>query len=88
MQISYNSCQFRAVVLYFLGGDIVDDKKKVKKQQGSCETCEFYEEDEIYGASCSVNLDEDEYARFAEGRTTDCPYYRRYDEYETVRHQN
>ena len=72
----------------------MDGKKKEKKDAakkkitGSCESCEFFEDDEVYGPSCAVSLDEDEYLGFVEGRTGACPYYRRYDEYEVVRHQN
>lgn len=63
------------------------EKPKKSQSQGSCETCEFYEED--YGqASCTVSLDEDEFADFAAKNTGSCPYYRYYDEYKTVRKQN
>lgn len=64
------------------------NEKKKEKRQGGCESCEFFEDDELYGPSCSVSLDEDEFIGFLSGRTKDCPYYRYYDEYETVRHQN
>ena len=38
---------------------------KKKKQQGSCESCMYYEYDEDYECYvCEVNLDEDEMARF------------------------
>ena len=63
-------------------------KEARKKRAGSCESCEFFEDDEQYGPSCAVSLDEDEFAGFLSGRTGNCPYYRFYDEYETVRHQN
>ena len=62
--------------------------KKQEKRKGGCESCEFFEDDEVYGPSCAVSLDEDEFAGFVSGRTEGCPYYRYYDEYETVRHQN
>ena len=40
---------------------------KKKKQQGSCESCMYYEYDEDYECYvCEVNLDEDEMARFME----------------------
>ena len=42
---------------------------KKKKQQGSCESCMYYEYDEDYECYvCEVNLDEDEMARFMEDR--------------------
>ena len=61
---------------------------KKKKQQGSCESCLYYEYDEDYECYvCEVNLDEDEMARFMEDRFYDCPYYRLGDEYMIVRKQ-
>lgn len=35
-----------------------------------------------------MSLDEDEYARFVQGRTADCPYFKFYDEYKSVQKQN
>ncbi len=53
----------------------------------SCDFCaynEYDEEDDCY--YCSVNMDEDDFARFLQsGR--ECPYYRNGDEYKVVRHQ-
>ena len=47
---------------------------KKKKQQGSCESCMYYEYDEDYECYvCEVNLDEDEMARFMEDRFYDTP---------------
>ena len=61
---------------------------KKKKQQGSCESCMYYEYDEDYECYvCEVNLDEDEMARFMEDRFYDCPHYRLGDEYMIVRKQ-
>lgn len=54
-----------------------------------CESCVYYdydEESEMY--VCMKELDEDEYERFTQSRTADCPYYKLYDEYKTVRKQN
>ena len=62
-------------------------KKKPKKEECRCETCEFFEDDGE-GTSCAMSLDEDEYALFAAKDTARCPYYRYYDEYATVRKQN
>ena len=54
----------------------------------NCETCEFYEYDEDDEAYyCTVNMDEDDYARLLSGHRTDCPYYRSDDDYRIVRHQ-
>ena len=53
-----------------------------------CETCVYYEydeEDEEY--YCSVNMDEDDYARLLGGGRKECRYYRNDDEYAVVKHQ-
>ena len=57
-----------------------------------CETCahlEWDEEEETY--YCSVDIDEDDYARMMlrEGgrRMQTCPYWMNADEYAVVRHQ-
>lgn len=53
-----------------------------------CDTCAYYgydeDDDEYY---CSVDMDEDEYARLIENRHKTCPFWRNGDEYEVVRHQ-
>ena len=55
----------------------------------NCETCQYAYIDEVTGEPvCDLNLDEDEYIRFMENKSKDCPYYRNGDEYQTtVRHQ-
>ena len=54
----------------------------------TCETCLFYEYDEAYDdLYCSVDMDEDDYARIMHGDHSQCPFWRNGDEYETVRHQ-
>lgn len=59
-----------------------------KKPVGTCETCVFYDYDEDYDSyECSVNLDQDELARFLSGHTAACPFYRFYDEYKSVQKQ-
>ena len=59
-----------------------------KKQTVNCETCVFYDYDEDYDSyECSVNLDQDELARFLSGHTAACPFYRFYDEYKSVQKQ-
>lgn len=55
----------------------------------NCEECINYYYDEEYDCnSCMINLDEDEMYRFATGSFSDCPYYRRGDDYTIVRKQN
>ena len=64
-----------------------NSKNKVIKAS-NCESCEFYEYDEMtdtYG--CNLALDEDEMVEFLGGMTRDCPYYRYYDEYKSVHKQ-
>ena len=61
---------------------------KKKKQQGSCESCMYYEYDEDYECYvCEVNLDEDEMERFLRSANDSCPFYRPGDEYRTARWQ-
>ena len=59
------------------------------EMSNQCETCAYYEYDseweEYY---CSINLDEDEYARFVSNGGSSCPYYNYYDEYKIVHKQN
>lgn len=59
-----------------------------KKQQGNCESCEFYDYDEFYDEYiCTMKLDEDDMVRFLGHQTQQCPYYRYYDEYKSVHKQ-
>lgn len=54
----------------------------------SCDTCaflEYDEEDEAY--YCSMDVDEDDFARLSAGGYKGCPYYRDGDEYKVVRKQ-
>lgn len=54
-----------------------------------CESCEFYDYDESAGEErCLMALDEDDMANFLSSSVRECPYYRFYDEYKTVRKQN
>lgn len=56
--------------------------------QSICDQCENYicfDDGEYY---CNVSLDEDEMARYMQGNTSDCPYFKFYDEYKMVRRQN
>lgn len=54
-----------------------------------CDDCVFYEYDEFDEAYyCSVDMDEDDYARLiGDMGHKVCPYYRNGDEYAVVRHQ-
>lgn len=54
----------------------------------NCDFCaynEYDEADESY--YCSVNMDEDDMARFLSSNYKECPYYKSGDEYQVVRHQ-
>ena len=54
----------------------------------NCEDCSYYqydEDEEMY--FCSVNMDEDDYARLVYGNFKGCPYYRHEDEYQVAKHQ-
>lgn len=54
----------------------------------SCDYCaynEYDEYDDMY--YCSVNMDEDDMARFMQSNHRDCPYFRSGDEYRVVKHQ-
>lgn len=54
----------------------------------NCDACIYFEYDEDEeGYLCTVNMDEDDYARLLQGLHTACPYYRHEDEYQVVRHQ-
>lgn len=59
-------------------------KRKIKAR---CEDCLYYDCDENGEYYCTASLDEDEAVAF---RLTggDCPYFRFYDEYKSVRKQN
>lgn len=55
----------------------------------NCESCEYYDYDEEWGEhTCKLDLDEDEYLRFLTKSTSECPYYKYYDEYKSVQKQN
>lgn len=57
--------------------------------QNSCEYCMNYSYDEVYDCyTCEVDLDMDEYERFATDSVSNCPYFRGGDEYTIVRKQN
>jgi hypothetical protein len=65
------------------------EKKNPKRIQSNCESCEFFDySDEDGTCECQIALDEDEFFRFVSGQNRECPYYRYYDEYKSVRKQN
>ena len=54
----------------------------------NCDECVFYAyDDEAEDYFCSVDMDEDDYARLVSDSRESCPYYRADNEYEIVRHQ-
>lgn len=56
--------------------------------KSNCDCCINYFYDEEYDCfECEVNLDEDEMVKFMKSTFDDCPYFRLYDEYKTVRKQ-
>lgn len=66
----------------------MDLTKYGKRPASSCESCEFYDYDELTGTySCRQNLDEDEMAHFLTANTRGCHFYRFYDEYKSVERQ-
>jgi len=66
----------------------LDFSKYTPKRPSSCESCEFYDYDEYTDSySCSLSLDEDEMVEYISGLTSNCKYYRYYDEYKSVHKQ-
>ena len=68
----------------------MDNNPKKKAGPASrCETCVYFDFDEAYGEEiCRADLDEDESIDFLVGASGECPLYRFYDEYKSVRKQN
>ena len=56
-----------------------------KQRITQCEMCAYYDEEE---ESCSINLDEDDIARYMSQPYSNCSYFSMYDEYKIVRKQN
>ncbi len=57
--------------------------------ENKCLKCEHFDCDDESGEEfCTMGLDEDELQRFLTARTSECPYFRYYDEYKMVRKQN
>ena len=65
----------------------MDFSKFGKRRAASCESCEFFVQDDYGDFYCSLNLDEDEMVNFISGYTKECKYYRFYDEYKSVQKQ-
>ncbi len=63
--------------------------KKGKSAFTNCDLCCYFNVDEETGLHvCRMALDEDEMLHFLKGKFYNCPYYKPYDEYGTVRKQN
>ncbi len=55
----------------------------------ACEFCAHNQYDEEADVEyCDVSLDEDEMERYLGASTSDCPYFKLYDEYKMVEKQN
>lgn len=67
-----------------------DKKTPVRRQTGTlCDRCVHFDYDEDADAMvCTMSMDEDEYSRYIAGKRRECPYFRFYDEYLSVRKQN
>lgn len=66
----------------------MDFTKYGPKRQANCESCEYYQYDEYTDTyTCVMNLDEDEMAGFLQNSTSNCHYYKFYDEYKSVQRQ-
>ena len=64
-------------------------KKNESPSAAACESCVYFEYDEELDSDvCTVDFDQDEYARYISGTNSACPYYKYYDEYKSVRNQN
>ena len=63
-------------------------RQRGEHMQTSCDFCAFNEyDDEDEEDYCSVNMDEDDFARFMQSDYKQCPYFKNGDEYRVVRHQ-
>lgn len=53
-----------------------------------CESCAYYEfDDEANCCVCTMNLDEDEMQHFLSQQTTNCGYYKFFNEYDLAKKQ-
>ena len=56
--------------------------------QTSCDYCAYNEYDEVADEYfCSVNMEEDDMAKFVQSSYKNCPFFKSGDEYKVVRHQ-
>lgn len=65
----------------------------MENKESQCLDCLYYDvpAEEPEGEPCCTlqyHMDEDERAAQLQNRRSSCPYYRRYDEYTSVRKQN
>ena len=66
-----------------------EEKRELRKPiTPSCDCCMYYDCDEDGDYYCMMDFDQDDYARYASGYSTRCPYFRYYDEYKSVAKQN
>ncbi len=55
----------------------------------NCDNCVYYDyDDELDYYICMMNLDQDEMEKFVNFSFDNCPYFKLYDEYKTVKKQN
>ncbi|NLL80756.1 MAG: hypothetical protein GX231_00445 [Tissierellia bacterium] len=59
------------------------------KSKTNCDNCVYYDfDDELDYYVCMMKLDQDEMEQFMNYRFDNCPYFKLYDEYKTVKKQN
>ena len=59
------------------------------KNKTNCDNCVYYDyDDDLDYYICMMSLDQDEMERFVSFNFDNCPYFRLYDEYKTVKKQN
>ena len=59
-----------------------------RSENMTCDDCCYYTYDEDYDEYvCSMDMDEDDYARLMQSPQKHCPFWRNGDEYAVVRHQ-
>lgn len=61
----------------------------IKMSITNCDNCVYYDYDEEYNEyTCMMNLDQDDLEKFMSYSTSNCPYFKLYDEYKMVKKQN
>jgi hypothetical protein len=59
------------------------------KNKTNCDNCVYYDfDDDLNYYICMMNLDQDEMEKFVSYTFDNCPYFKLYDEYKTVKKQN